>query len=186
MHAWTAWRLGDDTARHLGRITLNPAVHFDPLGFFVFVLIAFGFGVHRLGQAGAGQPEPAASARHRLGTQGRAWPWSPSPARSRTSCWPPSPPFRSGWPTRRGSTLRRTRIVYLMRLRHVNIAARRLQHDPDPAARRLEDPDRASCPTSGTRSWRRWSATGSSSSWRDLYRRQLRGQRAGSDDRAGL
>jgi Zn-dependent protease len=43
MHAWTAWRLGDDTARQLGRITLNPAAHFDPLGFFMFVLIAFGF-----------------------------------------------------------------------------------------------------------------------------------------------
>jgi Zn-dependent protease len=43
MHAWTAWRLGDDTARLLGRITLNPAAHFDPLGFLMFVLIAFGF-----------------------------------------------------------------------------------------------------------------------------------------------
>jgi Zn-dependent protease len=43
MHAWTAWRLGDDTARMLGRITLNPAAHFDPLGFLMFVLIAFGF-----------------------------------------------------------------------------------------------------------------------------------------------
>jgi Zn-dependent protease len=43
MHAWTAWRLGDDTARMLGRITLNPASHFDPLGFLMFVLIAFGF-----------------------------------------------------------------------------------------------------------------------------------------------
>jgi Zn-dependent protease len=43
MHAWTAWRLGDDTARMLGRITLNPAAHFDPLGFLMFVFIAFGF-----------------------------------------------------------------------------------------------------------------------------------------------
>lgn len=43
MHAWTAWRLGDDTARQLGRITLNPAAHFDPLGFFLFVLIALGY-----------------------------------------------------------------------------------------------------------------------------------------------
>jgi Zn-dependent protease len=44
MHAWTAWRLGDDTARLLGRISLNPAVHFDPLGFILFVLLAFGIG----------------------------------------------------------------------------------------------------------------------------------------------
>lgn len=42
MHAWTAWQLGDDTARQLGRITLNPAAHFDPFGFFMFALIALG------------------------------------------------------------------------------------------------------------------------------------------------
>lgn len=43
MHAWTAWALGDDTARLLGRITLNPAAHFDPVGAFMFLLIALGF-----------------------------------------------------------------------------------------------------------------------------------------------
>ena len=43
MHAWTAYQLGDDTAYHLGRISLNPAVHFDPLGFLMFMLIALGF-----------------------------------------------------------------------------------------------------------------------------------------------
>ena len=43
MHAWTAWMLGDDTARLLGRISLNPAVHFDPVGAFMFLLIALGF-----------------------------------------------------------------------------------------------------------------------------------------------
>ena len=32
MHAWTAWMLGDDTARLLGRVSLNPVVHFDPIG----------------------------------------------------------------------------------------------------------------------------------------------------------
>ncbi len=31
-HAWTAWKLGDDTARRLGRVTLNPVRHIDPLG----------------------------------------------------------------------------------------------------------------------------------------------------------
>jgi Zn-dependent protease len=45
MHAWTAYQLGDDTAYHLGRISLNPAVHFDPLGFIMFLFIAIaGFG----------------------------------------------------------------------------------------------------------------------------------------------
>ena len=31
-HAFVAWRLGDSTARLFGRLTLNPIVHFDPLG----------------------------------------------------------------------------------------------------------------------------------------------------------
>jgi Zn-dependent protease len=43
MHAWTASQLGDQTARHLGRVSFNPAVHFDPIGFFLFILIALGF-----------------------------------------------------------------------------------------------------------------------------------------------
>ncbi|HYJ13660.1 MAG TPA: site-2 protease family protein [Thermomicrobiales bacterium] len=43
MHAWTANRFGDHTARNLGRITLNPIAHFDPMGFFGMVLIALGF-----------------------------------------------------------------------------------------------------------------------------------------------
>ena len=43
MHAWTASKMGDQTARNLGRITLNPVAHFDPFGFFGMVLIALGF-----------------------------------------------------------------------------------------------------------------------------------------------
>ena len=31
-HAYTAFRLGDSTARYQGRLTLNPVAHFDPLG----------------------------------------------------------------------------------------------------------------------------------------------------------
>ncbi len=31
-HAWTASRLGDQTARMLGRVTLNPVKHIDPVG----------------------------------------------------------------------------------------------------------------------------------------------------------
>ena len=31
-HAWAAYRLGDSTARWQGRLTLNPIVHFDPIG----------------------------------------------------------------------------------------------------------------------------------------------------------
>jgi Zn-dependent protease len=43
MHAWTAMVLGDDTARLLGRVSLNPVVHFDPFGALMFVFIALGF-----------------------------------------------------------------------------------------------------------------------------------------------
>ncbi len=39
-HAWTADRLGDPTARMLGRVSLNPAVHVDPIGTLLFPLIA--------------------------------------------------------------------------------------------------------------------------------------------------
>jgi Zn-dependent protease len=42
MHAWTASMLGDDTARLLGRVSLNPAVHFDPIGALLFLFIALG------------------------------------------------------------------------------------------------------------------------------------------------
>jgi Zn-dependent protease len=39
-HAWSADRLGDSTARMLGRVSLNPAVHVDLIGTIVFPLIA--------------------------------------------------------------------------------------------------------------------------------------------------
>jgi Zn-dependent protease len=40
-HAWTAYRLGDDTAAKLGRISLNPLVHIDPIGTLLLPVIAF-------------------------------------------------------------------------------------------------------------------------------------------------
>lgn len=39
-HAWMASRCGDDTARLLGRVTLNPAAHIDPLGTVLLPLLA--------------------------------------------------------------------------------------------------------------------------------------------------
>ena len=41
-HAVVAERLGDPTARRLGRITLNPLPHIDPLGAIAFILAGFG------------------------------------------------------------------------------------------------------------------------------------------------
>ena len=39
-HAWMASRLGDQTARMLGRVTLNPIKHLDPLGSVILPLIS--------------------------------------------------------------------------------------------------------------------------------------------------
>jgi len=45
-HAWTASKLGDNTARLFGRVTLNPIAHFDPIGGMMIVLASFaGFGI---------------------------------------------------------------------------------------------------------------------------------------------
>jgi Zn-dependent protease len=46
-HAWSAYKLGDDTAERQGRLTLNPLVHIDPFGlvFMIFSwLSGMGFG----------------------------------------------------------------------------------------------------------------------------------------------
>jgi len=50
-HAFTADRLGDPTARSLGRLSLNPAVHVDVIGTIVFPLIALMTGVPLIGWA---------------------------------------------------------------------------------------------------------------------------------------
>ncbi|MDR2258409.1 MAG: site-2 protease family protein [Treponema sp.] len=42
-HAWTAYRLGDTTAKDQGRITLNPLKHIDPIGFLFIVFAGFGW-----------------------------------------------------------------------------------------------------------------------------------------------
>jgi len=50
-HAWTADRLGDPTARLLGRVSLNPLVHVDPLGTLILPLLAFVSGLPIIGWA---------------------------------------------------------------------------------------------------------------------------------------
>lgn len=42
-HAWTAFQLGDDTARLAGRLTLNPLKHLDPLGTIIMLAVGFGW-----------------------------------------------------------------------------------------------------------------------------------------------
>jgi len=38
-HGWAAYKLGDPTAYSLGRVTLNPIAHIDPIGTIIFPLI---------------------------------------------------------------------------------------------------------------------------------------------------
>lgn len=47
-HAWSAERLGDDTARLLGRVSLNPIVHIDPIGTVLLPLLAMLTGIRFL------------------------------------------------------------------------------------------------------------------------------------------
>ena len=42
-HAYAAYRLGDPTARNMGRMTLNPIAHIDPIGFIMLILVGFGW-----------------------------------------------------------------------------------------------------------------------------------------------
>jgi len=50
-HAWTAERLGDSTARLLGRVSLNPIVHIDPIGTILLPLAAAYSGLPIIGWA---------------------------------------------------------------------------------------------------------------------------------------
>jgi len=40
-HGWVAWRLGDNTAKFSGRLTLNPLAHIDPIGTIALPLLLF-------------------------------------------------------------------------------------------------------------------------------------------------
>jgi len=42
-HGWTAFQLGDDTAKRAGRLTLNPLKHLDPLGTLMILFAGFGW-----------------------------------------------------------------------------------------------------------------------------------------------
>jgi Zn-dependent protease len=42
-HAWVGSLLGDMTAKRLGRLTLNPLAHIDPVGFLMVLFVGFGY-----------------------------------------------------------------------------------------------------------------------------------------------
>jgi Zn-dependent protease len=67
-HAWTAFRLGDSTARWQGRLTLNPIVHFDPIGgsLLAISIVLAGFDI------GWAKPTPVNPYNLRYGRKGEA------------------------------------------------------------------------------------------------------------------
>lgn len=62
-HAWMSYKFGDDTARLLGRITLNPVAHTDPIGtllipIFMFIYAHIGSPIGAIPLLGWGKPTP--------------------------------------------------------------------------------------------------------------------------------
>ena len=62
-HAWMSYKFGDDTARLLGRITLNPVAHTDPIGtllipIFMFIYAQVGSPAGAIPLLGWGKPTP--------------------------------------------------------------------------------------------------------------------------------
>ena len=59
-HAWMSYKFGDDTARLLGRVTLNPVAHTDPIGTLLIPIVGFiaaGAG-YAIPLVGWGKPTP--------------------------------------------------------------------------------------------------------------------------------
>ena len=60
-HAWMSYKFGDDTARLLGRVTLNPVAHTDPIGTLLIPIVNFILAAGGLGGLfllGWGKPTP--------------------------------------------------------------------------------------------------------------------------------
>lgn len=62
-HAWMSYKFGDDTAYRLGRVTLNPVSHTDPIGTLLipivsFILGALGGALGNIPLIGWGKPTP--------------------------------------------------------------------------------------------------------------------------------
>jgi Zn-dependent protease len=62
MHAWVALKQGDDTAYMLGRVTLDPRAHIDPIGSILFPLVGALTGAPLIGWA---KPTPTNPRKYR-------------------------------------------------------------------------------------------------------------------------
>ena len=72
LHAWTAMKLGDNTARWMGRVSLDPRVHLDQLGALVLGITALFSAVGGGILFGWAKPTPVNPLNMRYGRQGHA------------------------------------------------------------------------------------------------------------------
>lgn len=72
MHAWTAMKLGDNTARWMGRVSLDPRVHFDQMGGLILAVTAVFSAVGGGLLFGWAKPTPVNPINLRYGRQGHA------------------------------------------------------------------------------------------------------------------
>ena len=73
LHAWTAMKLGDNTARWMGRVSLDPRVHFDQMGGLILAATAVLQALDVFGILfGYAKPTPVNPANLRNGRQGHA------------------------------------------------------------------------------------------------------------------
>jgi Zn-dependent protease len=86
-HAFSANALGDSTARSLGRLTLNPLAHLDPLGTILLLIAGFGWG----------KPVPVNTYALRNGRTGMALVAAAGPASNLVSAALLGLPIRLGW-----------------------------------------------------------------------------------------
>ncbi len=83
-HGFIAWRLGDDTAYRMGRVTFNPLRHIDPFGTVLMpALLLFASG----GRMMFGFAKPVPVNFNRLRQPAWAWCWWPPPAPARICYW---------------------------------------------------------------------------------------------------
>ncbi|MDD2374055.1 MAG: site-2 protease family protein [Eubacteriales bacterium] len=69
-HAWSAYKLGDDTAALQGRLSMNPLRHLDPIGSLVFLVTSVMSGGRGIGWAKPVQINPARFSRSKTIKQG--------------------------------------------------------------------------------------------------------------------
>lgn len=73
LHAWTAMKLGDNTARFMGRVTLDPRAHFDQVGGLILAVTAVLRALDIFGLLfGYAKPTPVNPMNMRYGRQGHA------------------------------------------------------------------------------------------------------------------